>query len=191
MKNSNNRVTENIIALTLVKGMDYILAFITFPYLVRILQVETYGLIVFSQSIVNYFTLLTDYGFNLSGPKAIAQHDDKEEYGNVFANIFSAKLLLLFFWTVVFGIMLCGMTFWGKTDFKLFMIVFLSVVGNVLFPIWFFQGIQQMRYITFVNVIARAFSVVGIFLFVNKPEDYLFAAFLFSLYFFDVSVFFL
>ena len=177
MKNSNNRVTENIIALTLVKGMDYILAFITFPYLVRVLQVETYGLIVFSQSIVNYFTLFTDYGFNLSGPKAIAQHDDKEEYGIVFANIFGAKLFLLLFWTVVFVIMLCVMTFWGKTDFKLYMIVFLSVIGNVLFPVWFFQGIQQMRYITFVNVIARAFSVVGIFLFVNKPEDYLFAAF--------------
>ena len=119
MKNSNNRVTENIIALTLVKGMDYILAFITFPYLVRVLQVETYGLIVFSQSIVNYFTLFTDYGFNLSGPKAIAQHDDKEEYGIVFANIFGAKLFLLLFWTVVFVIMLCVMTFWGKTDFKL------------------------------------------------------------------------
>ena len=177
MKNSNNRVTENIISLTLVKGMDYILAFITFPYLVRILQVETYGLIVFSQSIVNYFTLFTDYGFNLSGPKAIAQHDDKEEYGIVFANVFGAKLLLFLIWTVVFGIMLFGMTFWGKTDFKLYMIVFLSVVGNVLFPIWFFQGIQQMRYITFVNVIARAFSVVGIFMFVNQPEDYLFAAF--------------
>ena len=128
MKNSNNRVTENIIALTLVKGMDYILAFITFPYLVRVLQVETYGLIVFSQSIVNYFTLFTDYGFNLSGPKAIAQHDDKEEYGIVFANIFGAKLFLLLFWTVVFVIMLCVMTFWGKTDFKLYMIVFLSVI---------------------------------------------------------------
>lgn len=177
MKNSNNRVTENIISLTLVKGMDYILAFITFPYLVRVLQVETYGLIVFSQSIVNYFTLFTDYGFNLSGPKAIAQHDDKEEYGIVFANIFGAKLLLLFIWTVVFGIMIGGMTYWGDTDIQLYMIVFLSVVGNVLFPIWFFQGIQQMRYITFVNVIARVFSVIGIFLFVNQPRDYLLAAF--------------
>lgn len=177
MKNSNDRVTENIISLTLVKGMDYVLAFITFPYLVRVLRVETYGLIVFSQSIVNYFTLFTDYGFNLSGPKAIAQHDDKEEYGNVFANIFGAKLFLLLIWTVVFGIMLYGMTYWGDTDFKLYMVVFLSVVGNVLFPIWFFQGIQQMRYITFVNVIARTFSVIGIFSFVNRPEDYLFAAF--------------
>lgn len=173
----STKLIENIISLSTIKGIEYVLAFITFPYLVRVLRVDTYGLIVFSQSIVNYFTLFTDYGFNLSGPKAIAQHDDKEEYGIVFANIFSAKLLLLFIWTVVFVIMLCGMTLWGKTDFKLYMIVFLSVIGNVLFPVWFFQGIQQMRYITFVNVIARAFSVIGIFLFVNKPEDYLFAAF--------------
>ena len=62
MKNSNGRVTENIISLTLVKGMDYILAFITFPYLVRVLQVETYGLIVFSQSIINYFALASKRG---------------------------------------------------------------------------------------------------------------------------------
>lgn len=173
----SNKLIENIISLSTIKGLEYVLAFITFPYLVRVLQVETYGLIVFSQSIVNYFNLFTDYGFNLSGPKAIAQHDDKEECGKVFANIFGAKLLLLLIWSVVFCVMLCIMAYWGDTDFKLYMIVFLSVVGNVLFPIWFFQGIQQMRYITFVNVIARAFSVIGIFIFVNRPEDYLVAAF--------------
>lgn len=173
----SNKLIENIISLSTIKGLEYVLAFITFPYLVRVLRVETYGLIIFSQSIVNYFTLFTDYGFNLSGPKAIAQHDDKEEYGNVFANIFGAKLLLLLIWSFVFCVMLCVMAYWGDNDFELYMIVFLSVIGNVLFPIWFFQGIQQMRYITFVNVIARAFSVIGIFLFVNQPDDYLFAAF--------------
>ena len=173
----NKKLLENIISLSTIKGLEYVLAFITFPYLVRVLQVEYYGLIVFSQSIVNYFTLFTEYGFNLSGPKAIAQHDDKEEHGIVFANIFCAKLFLLLICTVVFGTMLYGMTYWRDTDFKLYMVVFLSVVGNVLFPIWFFQGIQQMRYITLVNVIARTFSVIGIFSFVNSPEDYLFAAF--------------
>ena len=83
-----NKLLENILSLSIIKGLEYVLAFITFPYLVRVLQVEYYGLIVFSQSIINYFTLFTDYGFNLSGPKAIAQHYDKEEYGIVFSNIF-------------------------------------------------------------------------------------------------------
>lgn len=173
----NKKLLENIISLSTIKGLEFVLAFITFPYLVRVLKVEYYGLIVFSQSIINYFTLFTDYGFNLSGPKKIAQQDDKEKYGVVFANIFGAKLFLLIIWAVAFYIMLYGFTYWKNADVKLYMVVFLSVVGNVLFPIWFFQGIQQMRYITLVNVIARTFSVIGIFSFVNRPEDYLFAAF--------------
>ena len=51
------------------------------------------------------------------------------------------------------------------------------VVGNVIFPIWFFQGIQRMRYITIVNIIGRIFSVVCIFYYVRDPSDYILAGF--------------
>lgn len=64
-----SKLLENIISLSTIKGLEYILAFVTFPYLVRCLQVENYGLIVFSQSIANYCTLFSDYGFNLTGPR--------------------------------------------------------------------------------------------------------------------------
>ena len=122
-----------------IKGLEYILAFITFPYLVRVLQVEQYGLMVFAQSIVQYFVLLTDYGFNLLGPREIAQHDSVQERGAVFSNIFFAKILLLFFSTIIF---VCGL-FWleeyGEVDIVLYLTFYLMVIGNVLFPVWFFQ----------------------------------------------------
>ena len=60
----------------------------------RVLQVEQYGLIIFAQSVVQYFILFTDYGFNLLGPREIAQHDSAEERGSVFSNVFFAKLFL-------------------------------------------------------------------------------------------------
>lgn len=172
-----NKLFENIIALGTIKGLEYILAFVTFPYLVRVLQVENYGLIVFSQNIINYFVLFTDYGFNLLGPKEIAQQDTKEGQARVFINIFAAKMILLFFWTVVFVVGLVVFHSQYGTDIALYSIVYLTVIGNVMFPVWFFQGIQQMRYITFVNIIARTFSVVGIFFFVRFTQDYLVAAF--------------
>ena len=56
------KLFENMIALGTIKGLEYILAFVTFPYLVRVLQVENYGLIVFSQSIINYFVLASKRG---------------------------------------------------------------------------------------------------------------------------------
>lgn len=172
-----NKVIENILSLTTIKGLEYILAFVMFPYLVRALKVENYGLIVFSQSIVNYFTLLTDYGFNLLGPKEIAQHDSREKRGSIFTNIFAAKIVLLILWSGVFLIGLFLMYYFNETDFKLYLVVYITVIGNVLFPVWFFQGIQRMRYITFINIIARAFSIIGIFMFVHEPDDYLLAAF--------------
>lgn len=165
-----------MVALGTIKGLEYILAFVTFPYLVRVLQVENYGLIVFSQSIINYFVLFTDYGFNLLGPKEIAQQDTREGQARVFVNIFAAKLILLIFWTVVFIVGLLVLHGKYGTDIALYSIVYLTVLGNVLFPVWFFQGIQQMRYITFVNIVARTFSVAGIFFFVRFTQDYLVAA---------------
>lgn len=172
-----SKLFENIISLGTIKGLQYILAFVTFPYLVRCLQVENYGLIIFAQSIVNYCTLFSDYGFNLTGPREIAQNDTKEQRGRIFQDIFTAKLFLSIVCTVVFWIILCVLSCFQNVDFVLYAVVYITVIGNVLFPVWFFQGIQQMRYITFVNVVARVFSVLGIFAFVHGPKDYVVAAF--------------
>lgn len=172
-----SKLLENIVSLSVIKGMEYLLAFITFPYLVRVLAVENYGLIVFAQGIVNYFSILSDYGFNLIGPREIAQNDIKADRGQVFAEIFTAKVGLLLIWTFVFVLMLVGMKFLKIFDTILYVVLYINVIGNVLFPIWFFQGVQQMRYITVVNVIGRLISVICIFVFVSSPKDYIIAAF--------------
>jgi len=172
----NKKLLENVISLATIKGLQYILAFITFPYLVRVLQVEKYGLIMFTEGIMQYFLLFTDYGFNLLGPREIAKYDGVQERGNLFSNIFFAKLLLLAISTTVF---ICGLVVIDKVtdiDCMLYSIFYLMVIGNVLFPVWFFQGIQQMRYITIVNIIANIFRVVGILMWVKTPQDYLLAA---------------
>ena len=175
MAKINKRLIENIISLFTIKGLEYILAFITFPYLVRVLQVENFGAVVFVQGIIQYFVLFTDYGFNLLGPKEIAQHDSIKERGKIFASIFCAKLILLLISTIVFICMLMGAKYINDIDITLYSVVYLMVIGNVIFPIWFFQGIQQMRYITIVNIIGRFLSVACIFYFVKAPSDYILA----------------
>lgn len=171
----NKQLIENIVSLFTIKGLEYILAFITFPYLVRVLQVENFGAVVFVQGIIQYFVLFTDYGFNLLGPKEIAQHDSIKERGKIFASIFCAKLILLLISTIVFICMLIGVKYINDIDITLYSVVYLMVIGNVIFPIWFFQGIQQMRYITIVNIIGRFLSVACIFYFVKAPSDYILA----------------
>ena len=88
MFNVNNKLFENIISLFSIKGLEYLLAFITFPYLTRVLEVEKFGAIVFAQGIMQYFVLFTDYGFNLLAPREIAKNDETKKRGKVFAAIF-------------------------------------------------------------------------------------------------------
>lgn len=173
----NNKLIENIVALFTIKGLQYVLAFITFPYLVRVLQVENFGNMVFAQGVIQYFILFTDYGFNLLGPKEIAQHDKLEERGRIFASIFAAKLILLCISTILFACILVIISYINNEDILLYIVTYLMVIGNVILPIWFFQGIQQMRYITIVNIIGRFLSVICIFYYVKIPEDYIIAGF--------------
>lgn len=43
-----------------------------------------FGAVVFAQGLINYFTLFTDYGFNLLGPKEIAQNDVLTKLRRIF-----------------------------------------------------------------------------------------------------------
>jgi PST family polysaccharide transporter len=45
------------------------------------------------------------------------------------------------------------------------------VIGQVMFPIWFFQGIEKMRYITVLNALAKLIFTVLIVIFVKGIED--------------------
>lgn len=176
--NKSSKLFENIASLVSLKGLEYLLNFILFPYLLRVLGAERFGAIAFMQGIVQYFVIVVDYGFNMTGPRDIARAGSDKETGRIFSNIMGAKL-------GIFGMLTVGaavfMTITDQVSYDsqaLFWVVYLLAAGNLLFPIWFFQGIQQMRYITIVNVLARGMVLMLVFITVKGPDDYLKAAFL-------------
>jgi PST family polysaccharide transporter len=44
---------------------------------------------------------------------------------------------------------------------------------DFIFPIWYFQGIEQMKYITYLTLVSRLFFFCMIFLVIKSPDDYL------------------
>jgi polysaccharide transporter, PST family len=165
------RLLNNILSLYLLQGLNYIIPIAVLPYLVRVLGIETYGLVAVAQAFAQYFNILTDYGFNFSATRSIAQcKDEPGQISRIFCCVFLIKVGL----TAV-GLMLLGCALLTvsrmRHDWTIFIYAFVGVVGNVLFPVWYFQGIERMRHISIISGATKALSAVLLFVFVHHSRD--------------------
>lgn len=169
------RLFDNIGSLYLLQGVNYVIPMAVLPYLVRVLGMEAYGLVAFAQSFAQYFNVLTDYGFNFSATRSIAQNrDDVEKISEIFCSVFLIKLCLT---AVGLIVLLCLLLVVPRMrhDWTTYVFAFVAVIGNVLFPVWFFQGIEKMRYISLISGTTKVISAVLLFVFVHRPADELLA----------------
>ena len=73
------RLLGNFFSLSVLQVFTYILPLITFPYLVKVLGVDKFGLVMFAQAFLMFFNILTDYGFDLSATREVSIHRDNKE----------------------------------------------------------------------------------------------------------------
>lgn len=149
-----------------------LLPLITFPYLIRVLGVEYFGLLSFSFAFITYFQIVTDYGFNATGTRDISLVvDDFEKQNLIFNQIMSAKLLLVVLsFVVMMGIVFSFQIF--RTYWIIYLFSFGSILGQAIFPVWYFQGIQKMKYITYLNLATKLIFTIALFVFVRQKSDY-------------------
>jgi O-antigen/teichoic acid export membrane protein len=175
------RLLSNFFSLSALRGANMILPLITLPYLVRVLGVENFGLVNFSLSIIMYFSILVSFGFELSATREISIHrDNSEKVSEIFSSVMLIKGILSLLSFIVLSIMIMFIDTLNEHA-MLYYATFGIVVGNVLFPVWFFQGMERMKYITYINVISRIIFTILIFVLVKDSEDYIYVPILNSL----------
>ncbi|MGX7419007.1 flippase [Carnobacterium gallinarum] len=187
-KLKNSKIIHNFLSLASVQVLNYLLPLITLPYLMRVVGVSNFGLISFAQAIMQYFILFTDYGFNLIATRDISKaRKDEKRVSAIFCSVMAAKLILLVISFAILVVLIIVVPKF-KQDALLYLFTFGMVVGNVLFPTWFFQGIEEMKVISLLNVFSKIIFTVGIFIIVKKPSDFLNVAILNSLGFMLIGV---
>lgn len=166
------KLLENFFSLSILKLINAILPFVTLPYLIKVLGFEQYGAIVLALSLIAYFQSITDYGFNLSATREIAEHcHSKKQISLIYSKTILSKSLLLILSLSVLLILVFSIEQF-RQDKIIYLLMCLVLIGQTFFPEWFFRGIEQMRYITLLDLFVKSFFTIGIFFLVKSSKDY-------------------
>lgn len=170
----NRTIITNFSYLSVLQIFNLLLPLITYPYLIRVLGKETYGLIVFAQAIIGYFVILIGFGFNISATKEVSIHrDNAEKLSEIVSSVLTIKGVLFIVSFLILNIVLLSVP-QAKGYKLLFYLTMWMCLYDVIFPMWYFQGIEQMRYITYITLISRLTFLGLIFVLIHSPTDYLF-----------------
>lgn len=162
---------ESVFSLTIIQVANFIVPLMAIPLLTRVLGPSGWGEISFTIFVMQLLLVFTDYGFSLSAVRSIARfQNDLQKVSNIFSACWTIQWLILAP-IILFAVIISSL---GVIEFT--HIVGLSlVVGNVLFPIWLLQGIEQLRVPAIIQLFARIVMLGLIFYFVQGPEDTIWA----------------
>lgn len=166
---------KNLSYLTLIQLSNALIPLLIIPYISRIIGVENFGSLETTRVYCYYFTIFINYGFDLTITREIALNkDDKEKINTLVNQTIYAKILLFFVSLVVFVFSL--ETYEAIANLKgLLILTFLINIGYVLYPIWFFQGIEKMGKVSIINFFGKlVVALLTIFLITVKSDYWLY-----------------
>jgi polysaccharide transporter, PST family len=180
-KLAKKRLIGNITSLSILQIFNYTLPLLLIPYLITVLSAELYGEMILAQALALYFVVIVDYGFTLSATRDIAvNRENKEKLSEIFSLVMTIKLFLLLVSFIVFILIISLFDKFNNYQ-EIYYISFIAVMGQALFPIWYFQGIEDMKYITIINISCKTFFTILTFIFVQNESDFIYAPLFYSL----------
>lgn len=146
---------------------------ITFPYASRIMMADGIGQVNFFQSIISYISLFTCLGIPMYAIREIAKvRDNLEKMTRT-----TVEILLLHAFLTLFGYIIvaaiCMTVAKVQTDIPLFLILSVSIFFTAIGCEWFYQGIEDFKYVAIRGIVVKTVSVLLLFLLVKSKEDIL------------------
>ena len=167
-------VKVNYILNLIITGTQMLFPLITFPYVCRVIEADGVGQVNFFQSIISYISLFTCLGIPMYAIREIAR--DRNDV--VKMNRTATEILLLHSMLTLVGYIivaiLCLTVPQIQVNIPLFLILSLTIFFTAIGCEWFYQGIEDFKYITIRGLIIKTISVILLFIFVKSKADLLY-----------------
>lgn len=167
-------VKVNYILNLINTGTQMLFPLITFPYVCRVIEADGIGQINFFQSIISYISLFTCLGIPMYAIREIARdRSDVVQMNRTAMEILLLHSMLTLVGYVIVAI-LCLTVPQIQVNIPLFLILSLTIFFTAIGCEWFYQGIEDFKYITIRGLIIKTVSVVLLFIFVKSKTDLLY-----------------
>ena len=178
---NNKTIFSNFSYLAILEIFVLIAPLITYPYLVRVLGTELYGWVITAQVTASYASIIIDFGFRRVSAKYVASvRDNLTELSKVVSTVVSLRVLLWIGTLILYiGIVLLIPSY--RSQWILFLLSYGLTFSSALLPDFYFQGIENMKYITIINVFTRLLFICSTFFIVTQPSQYILVPALWSI----------
>lgn len=159
-------------ALNLVNTISGLLfPLVTFPYASRILLADGIGQVQFFQGIISYISLCTALGIPLYAIREIARvRNDRSLCGKTAVEILLLHSVLTLAGYVVVYVLVTTVAK-IQVDIPLFLLLSTNLFFTAIGAVWFYQGIEDFKYITIRAIVIRLFSLICLFVFIKDKSD--------------------
>jgi len=169
---TKNGVINNMFYLSIMQVITYLFPLFVLPYLYRVFTIDTMGLLLFAQAFIQFAIVLCDYGFDLTATRDISINRgnlSKESF--IFSSVIITKFLLFIISCIILIPIFAFVPYFSENKL-IYILTLLMVFGQIIFPTWYFQGKEEMKYITYINLIMKTVGLLLVFIIVNKATHY-------------------
>lgn len=167
---SKLNMISNFFYIGVMKFLNIGSKYILVGYLIRVLGENGYGTLTWVDSIVQYFIMVINFGFDLYAAKYVVENkNNPKKLNEAISAIYYIKGLLF----LISFIILIPLSFNTaiNTVIHLIFLMLIMGIGEVLTPIWFFQGIEKMKIITSITFFSKLILVLLTFFFIKNSTD--------------------
>jgi len=178
---TNKVIIENFTCLAFLQVFLLLYPLITYPYLVKVLGKELYGYVLTAQVLTSYASLLIDFGSNYVCAKHVSMNRDNiNMLSEILSNVLFLRFLIFITAFLVYTIIVFIVPEY-RNYIWIFLITYGFTLNELLFPQFFFQGIEKMKHIAFINILTKIVVIVFIFILVKSSEDVIMVPVIYSI----------
>lgn len=144
------------------------------PYIVSVCGEENFGKTAVGMAICFFLIVFVDYGSDIIGVREVSiNRENKNELNRIFTTTYAVKAIILIVVLIITSLLISTIPFFNSEK-KLFFLGLSVLVGQFINPTWFLQGIENVKWITILNIISKSIYLIAIYNTINKEYDYVY-----------------